>query len=176
MTTAREGDDAEIWSAIQARALNLQHSLFESYERHVSFGDLVIDRWQRASIYGFGEGSSCYDNVLVLGSVKVGRHVWIGPNVILDGSGGLEIGDYCAISAGAQIYSHNSVGWSTSLGQSPIERAPTRLGQGVYVGPGAIVEMGVSIGDCAVIGALTLVNKSIPSGARMFGVPGRLQE
>lgn len=44
-----------------------------------------------------------YNNVLVLGRVKVGRNTWIGPGCILDGSGGdLQIGDWCSISAGVR--------------------------------------------------------------------------
>ena len=33
-----------------------------------------------------------YDSVLVIGDVQVGKNTWIGPFVVLDGSGGLEIG------------------------------------------------------------------------------------
>ena len=35
---------------------------------------------------------------------------------------------------------------------------PTTIGNGVYIGPGAIIQMGVNIGDRAVISALSLVN------------------
>jgi acetyltransferase-like isoleucine patch superfamily enzyme len=42
--------------------------------------------------------------------VTVGKNCWIGPNVILDGSGGgLFIGDYVDISAGVHIYTHDTV-------------------------------------------------------------------
>src|SRR3954465_12163939 len=86
------------------------------YRRTLPFGDYVVDRWEKAQALGFGEGSSIYDSALVLGDVKVGCHTWIGPGVVLDGSGGLEIGDYCSISAGVQIYTHDSVAWATSGG------------------------------------------------------------
>jgi len=152
----------------------LQSHMREEFRRYVSFPDLLVDRWTRAREYGFGAGSSCYDNVLVLGEVAIGEETWIGPNVVLDGSGGLSVGAYCSISAGAQIYSHSSVEWSTSLGEAPINRSGTRIGDGVYIGPGAIVEMGVTIGDRAIIGALTLVRYDVPPGAKCFGVPGRL--
>lgn len=105
------------------------------FNRHVPFGDLISERSENAAAYGFGEGTTCYDNVLILGDVTVGRHSWIGPNVILDGSGGLEIGDYVSISAGVQIYTHDTVAWSTSLGQRPKVVAPTRIGSGAYIGP-----------------------------------------
>ena len=87
------------------------------WQRRVPLGDLMTDRWEIARDYGFGEGTSCYDNVLILGDVQVGAHCWIGPNVILDGSGGLTIGDHCAISAGVQIYSHDTVARYTSMGK-----------------------------------------------------------
>ena len=77
--------------------------------RHVSFGDLVADRFETARFMGFGIGTSVYNNVLVIGDVTVGENCWIGPNCLLDGSGGLTIGDHCSISAGVQIYTHNSV-------------------------------------------------------------------
>jgi len=154
----------------------LDENLARTFHRHTSFGDLLVDRWSRAAGYGFGKGSSCYDNVLVLGSVIVGEETWIGPNVVLDGSGGLSIGSFCSISAGAQIYSHNSVDWSTTLGKTPVSRSATSIGDGVYIGPGAIIEMGVTIGDRAVIGALTLVRSDVPAGSKCFGIPGQLRE
>src|SRR5262249_25437033 len=61
----------------------LRSQMKQKFNRHVSFGDLFTDRWETSRHYGFGEGTSCYDNVLILGSVVVGRHTWIGPNVIL---------------------------------------------------------------------------------------------
>ena len=155
---------------------SLQHMLQEEklrkFERRVSFGDLITDRWENAQQYDFGEGTSCYDNVFVLGDVKVGKNTWIGPNVILDGSGGgLVIGDYCAISAGVHIYTHDAVEWHTSLGKAPRLFKPTLIGDGVYIGPNSVVAMGVTIGDSAVIGSLSFVNKDIPRRAKAWGRP-----
>jgi acetyltransferase-like isoleucine patch superfamily enzyme len=148
----------------------------EQFDRRVSIGDLLTERGDNAAMYGFGEGTTMYDNVLVLGDVKVGCHTWIGPGCILDGSGGgLEIGDFCSISAGVQIYTHNTVRRSVSLGVEPVEYARTRIGNGVYLGPNVIVQMGVTIEDKAVIGANSFVNRDIPSGSRAFGSPARIQ-
>lgn len=145
-----------------------------SHDRHVSIPDLIADRWETAQFYGFGEGTSCYNNVLIIGNVQVGAHTWIGPNTILDGSGGLEIGDYVSISAGAQIYSHNTVAWSNSLGSETVERHSTKIGNGVYIGPNAVIQMGVTVADRSIIGAMTLVNQDVPAGYRCFGTPCRL--
>lgn len=168
-------NDSLLTKALKRIHQKLSLDLFEKWRRHVSWGDLFADRWETAKRYGFGEGTSCYDNVLILGEVKIGRHTWIGPNVILDGSGGLEVGDYCSISAGVQIYSHHTVEWSTSMGQAEYRYQPTRIGSGVYLGPQTVVQMGVTIGDLAVIGAMTMVNKDIPSKARAWGVPVKIQ-
>ena len=149
----------------------LDNDMKTQFERHVSIGDLVIDRWERAKTYGFGEGTSCYDNVLIIGEVKVGKNCWIGPNVILDGSGGLTIGDNCSISAGAQIYTHDSVQWATSMGEAEICRKSTIIGNGVYVGPQSIVTMGITVGDQCVIGAMSLVMESLAPRAKAYGIP-----
>jgi acetyltransferase-like isoleucine patch superfamily enzyme len=148
----------------------------DTFNRRVSVGDLLTERGDNAAMYGFGEGTTMYDNVLVLGEVKVGRQTWIGPNCILDGSGGsLEIGDWCSISAGVQIYTHNTVQRSISLGVEPIEYAPTKIGHGVYIGPNAVIQMGVSIGDKAIIGANSFVNRDVPCNSKAFGSPAKIQ-
>jgi acetyltransferase-like isoleucine patch superfamily enzyme len=148
----------------------------QMFGRRVSVGDLLTERCDNAAAYGFGEGTTMYDNVLVLGDVRVGRHTWIGPGCILDGSGGgLRIGDWCSISAGAQIYTHHTVQRSISLGKRPIDYAPTKIGDGVYLGPNAIVQMGVTIGDKAIVGANSLVNRDVPPGATVYGCPARLR-
>lgn len=149
----------------------------QQFARRVSVGDLLTDRPDNAAAYGFGEGTTMYDNVLVRGNVRVGRNTWIGPGCILDGSGAnLEIGDWCSISAGAQIYTHHTVNRSISLGAAAIDCAPTTIGNGVYIGPNAIIQMGVTIGDRAIIGANSLVNRDIPPGAKAFGCPARVRE
>lgn len=153
----------------------LRSRMMNKFHRKVSLGDLICDRWENAHFLGFGDGSSCYDNVLVIGDVKVGKNTWIGPQVILDGSGGcLQIGDNCSISAGVQIYTHHTVARTISIGNAPIENAPTTIGNGVYIGPQSVIQMGVTIGDHTVVGAMSFVNKSIPSGAKAYGIPAKI--
>ena len=162
--------------AIEELRRAAQSEKIEKFKRRVSFGDLVTDRWENAREYGFDEGTSCYDNVLIIGDVRVGKNTWIGPNVILDGSGGgLEIGDHCSISAGVQIYTHDTVQRSITMGAAPIDISPTKIGSGVYIGPNSIVSRGVTIGDRAVIGSMSFVNSDIPADARAWGAPARVQ-
>lgn len=162
-------------AALRTLIAELRREKREKFRRHVSVGDLLTDRWEIARDYGFGEGTSCYDNVLILGDVTVGRHCWIGPNVILDGSGGLTIGDHCDISAGVHIYTHHTVARALSGGIAPIDKAPVRIGSRVYIGPQTVVQKGVTIGDSVVIGAMSLVNCDIPSGAKAWGIPATIK-
>jgi len=167
--------EEKLMAKIKSIYMLLREQMWHVNKRHVSFGDLFTDRWETANTLGFGKGSSSYDNVLMLGDVQVGENTWIGPNVILDGSGGLTIGDYCSISAGVQIYTHHTVRWATSLGKEPIERAPVKIGSGVYIGPQSVIQMKVNIGDKAVVGACSFVNSDVPPGARVWGCPARIQ-
>jgi acetyltransferase-like isoleucine patch superfamily enzyme len=145
------------------------------YRRTLPFGDYVVDRWAKAVELGFGEGTSIYDSALVLGDVAVGRNTWIGPGVVLDGSGGLSIGSNCSISAGVQIYSHDSIRWALSGGSAEYEYAATSIGDNSYIGPQTVVAKGVRIGNGCLVGACSLVMSDIPDGAIAFGTPCRLK-
>jgi len=145
------------------------------FERSLPIGELLVDRWERAQALGFGENASIYDSALVIGEVKVGSDTWIGPFTILDGVGGLTIGDNCSISAGVQIYTHDTVNWALSGGQTQKQTAPTSIGSRCYIGPNTVISMGVTIGDGCVIGAGSLVMDDIPAGSKAFGTPCRVQ-
>lgn len=153
---------------IKKKYLEKFHNIKKKFKRSLSFGDYFTDRYERAKLEGFGKGSSVYDNVIIIGNVKVGRNTWIGPNCILDGSGNLEIGDNCSISAGVQIYTHNSVGKSVSLGSKKIQRKKTIIGNGVYIGPNSIITMGVKIKNKVIIGALSFVDKNLKTGEKFI--------
>lgn len=143
----------------------------KKWERTLPFADYFVDRWDKAKVLGFGDGSSVYDNVLILGDVTVGKDTWIGPNTVLDGSGKLTIGNNCSISAGVQIYTHDSIDWALSGGERSIEEEPTRIGNQCYIGPNAIIAKGVTIGDKCIVGANSLVLNDIASGSKAYGTP-----
>lgn len=144
------------------------------YRRTLPLADYVIDRWEKARELGFGEGSSIYDSVLVLGDVRVGENTWIGPFVVLDGSGGLTIGSHCSISAGVQIYSHDTVAWAVSGGQAKAMHAPTSIGDNCYIGPNTVIAKGVRIGNGCIVGANSLVLSDIEAGSKAYGIPCRV--
>lgn len=143
------------------------------WQRDLPFDELLFDRWERARSLGFGEGTSIYHNSYVYGEVKVGKHTWIGPYTLLDGSGGLTIGDYCSISAGVHIYTHDTVRWALSGGKAAYERAPVAIGDCCHIGAQTVIAKGVTIGDHCVIGACSFVNRDVPPYTVAFGIPCR---
>ncbi|WP_229955036.1 acyltransferase [Parasphingorhabdus litoris] len=147
----------------------------EKFDRSLPFGDYIVDRWEKAQALGFEEGASVYDNVCVFGDVQVGKNSWIGPNTILDGSGRLMIGSHCSISAGVQIYSHDTVAWAISGGKDAYEYGTTRIGDDCYIGPNTIIAKGVQIGDRCIVGANSLVLNDIPNDSKAWGNPAKLQ-
>ena len=152
----------------------LREGVMERWNRSLPFPDEVFDRWERAAFLGFGEGASVYESSVIIGDVAVGNGTWVGPNTILDGSAGLTIGAHCSISAGVQIYTHQTVAWSLSGGVADAARAPVTIGDRCYLGPTAIVSMGVNIGDQSVVGAGSFVNRDVPARSVVFGTPARV--
>jgi acetyltransferase-like isoleucine patch superfamily enzyme len=146
----------------------------KDFNRVMPIGDYISDRWEKAKYLGFGENSSIYDSSLVLGNVKVGKNCWIGPFTILDGSGGeLTIGDNCNISAGVQIYTHDTV--DRVIYGNEVIKANVSIGNNCYIGPNVVISKGVKIGDYVVIGANSFVNIDIPNYSKAFGVPAEIK-
>jgi acetyltransferase-like isoleucine patch superfamily enzyme len=165
---------ADLFEEIAALWRRLRDQVATRWQRTLPFGDYFVDRWEKARLLGFGEGASIYDSSMVIGDVLVGEHTWIGPFTILDGSGGLTIGSYCSISAGVQIYSHDTVLWALTGGGIGPERRATRIGSRCYIGPNTVIAKGVAIGDGSVVGANSLVLDDVPPGSKAFGTPCRV--
>lgn len=110
-----------------------------------------------------------------VGEPEIGAGTWVGAFTVIDGSGGLTIGRYCDISAGAQIYTHSTVARAMSEGRAPVERRPTVIGDHVHVGAGAIILMGSTIGHHSVVGAGAVVteNTVAPPRSLLVGVPAQ---
>ena len=167
---AEIGGHGQLWDLHHA----LREEMMRRWNRSVSFADELFDRWERAKFLGFGEGTSIYDSSLILGEVSVGENTWIGPYTVLDGRGGLSIGSFCSISAGVQIYSHDTVKWSLTAGRAKEERSPTVIGSSVYIAPMCIVSRGVTIGECSVVGANSFVRSDVPPYSIAVGSPARV--
>jgi serine acetyltransferase len=115
-----------------------------------------------------------HEHAWVVGQPTVGEGTWVGAFTLLDGSGGLTIGRGCDISSGAQVYTHSSARRCVSGRAYPrVDRAPVTIGDCVFIGAGAVVNMGVTIGDHAIVGAGAVVTRDVPAYTVVQGVPAR---
>lgn len=166
--------EREAWIAAAKSAFDHLRADFRArFQRDMPLEEMLYDRWERAKSLGFGDKTSIYHNSYVYGDVSVGESTWIGPFTLLDGSGGLKIGSFCSISAGVQIYSHDTVKWALSGGKAPYERKPVSIGDSCHIGAQAVITKGVIIGAHSVIGSCSFVNCDIPPYTVAFGVPCR---
>jgi carbonic anhydrase/acetyltransferase-like protein (isoleucine patch superfamily) len=167
-------DIDEFDDLLRAAHLRREQLLREQFERSLPFGDGFGDRWERARRLGFGPEASIYDSSVVIGDVFVGAHTWVGPFTVLDGSGGgLRIGEYCSISSGVHIYTHDTVRWALSRGAEERRTAPVAVGDACYIGSQSVVAAGVTIGTQCVVGANSFVDKAVPDRTVVAGTPAR---
>ncbi len=113
----------------------------------------------------------------VAGTPEIGEGTWIGAFTLIDGLGGLKIGRGCNISSGAQILSHSTARRCvTDRAHPDVDRKPTELGECVFVGANAVVQMGAKIGHHSIVGAgaVVLEDTVIPPYSLVVGVPARI--
>jgi serine O-acetyltransferase len=97
----------------------------------------------------------------------------IGSCVFIDHGMGVVIGETAEVGDGCTIYQGVTLG-GTSLYRGE-KRHPT-LGAGVVVGAGAKVLGGFEVGAGARIGSNAVVVRSVPAGATVVGIPGKIVE
>lgn len=111
------------------------------------------------------------------GHLEIGNEVSFGPNcAFYELRAGLEIGDFSMIGAGVCVSGVNH-GMSTTAVpyrfQQPDNR-PVRIGRNVWIGMNSTILPGVEIGDNTIIGAGSVVSRSIPQGMIAYGNPCRV--
>jgi maltose O-acetyltransferase len=106
-------------------------------------------------------------------NISVGMRVFLNFNCVILDVVSVAIGDFTQIGPAVQIYAADHP-------RDPAERRaglefgrPVRIGQNVWIGGGAIILPGVTIGDDAVVGAGSVVTRDVPAGATVIGNPAR---
>jgi acetyltransferase-like isoleucine patch superfamily enzyme len=108
------------------------------------------------------------------GGIRIGSRVEINNFAIVNGTGGVDIGDDTLIGPGVRLisYQHRFAAGSTIRSQVSDAR-PIRIGRDVWLGANAVVLAGVTVGDGAVIAAGAVVTRDVPANAVVAGVPAR---
>jgi acetyltransferase-like isoleucine patch superfamily enzyme len=102
--------------------------------------------------------------------MKVGRNVSVGLMAMFDVFFPqlISIGDNTIIGYNVTVLTHEFL-------VREYHKGPVEIGAGVLIGSNATILPGVRIGDGAVVGAGSLVNRDIPPGALAAGVPARIR-
>lgn len=86
-------------------------------------------------------------------------------------SSGVKLGNFVNVM-GSMICAGAEIGdFSTTTGFTVVENA--KIGSGVFVGSHAVVTEGVQVGDNAKVSAGSIVDKDVPQGITVYGIPAR---
>lgn len=108
------------------------------------------------------------------GVVTIGARAVIGVNNWMQGNGDITIGDDTILGPGVVITStDHQMDLALPIQQQPLSKRPVVIGRDVWIGANASIVAGVTIGDHAVIGANSLVNRNVPPAAIVGGCPAR---
>ena len=160
-------------STLEKQRKQVGRQFLQKWQRFLPLDEMLLDRWSKAKQLGFGKDSNAYEHSFIYGKPKVGRNVWIGPLTLIDGTGGLEIGDGCDVSVGAQILTHSTHLRCVSERKRDVETKPVKIGKHTFIGSDAIILPGVTIGDHCVVGAGAVVTKNVPPKTVVAGVPAK---
>jgi serine O-acetyltransferase len=94
----------------------------------------------------------------------------IGRGIMLDHATGFVVGETAVIGDHCSILQGVTLG---GTGKSDQDRHP-KIGNGVLIGAGAIVLGNIAVGDCARIGAGSVVVKPVPPRVTVAGVPAKV--
>jgi maltose O-acetyltransferase len=108
-------------------------------------------------------------------NIRLGSGVFLNFNCVLLDVITIEIGDRTQIGPAVQIYAADHPRDPQARRANLESGRPVRIGANVWIGGGAIILPGVTIGDDAIIGAGSVVTRDVPSGATVVGNPARLK-
>ena len=108
-------------------------------------------------------------------NVRVGKNCFIGGNSSYNDT---VIGNYCSLAMGVQVggmeHSYMDVSMSPRLSDKCVDGIITQIGHDVWIGADSIIKQGIRIGNGAVVGANSFVNKDVPPYAIVFGSPAKI--
>lgn len=144
--------------------------------------DICVEKFK---IFGVGAEFRPYAYAQACSKIAIGRNVVIRPGSFLfadprDGGGGICIEDDVLIGSGVHIYTNNhrfSDPCMPIINQGhpqPTLESSVVIRRGAWIGAGTIILQGVDIGENSVIGAGSVVTKSVPARSVAVGNPANV--
>jgi maltose O-acetyltransferase len=106
-------------------------------------------------------------------NIRLGDGVFLNFNCVILDVVEVTIGDRTQIGPAVQIYTADHPRDAETRRAGLEFGRPIRIGSDVWIGGGAILLPGVTVGDAAVIGAGSVVTRDVPAGVTVAGNPAR---
>lgn len=135
---------------------------------------------ERAAMLGMANGCRVRESAKIIApnNLVCGEYVWVGENVVLDASGGLEVGSHTTFAVGALVWTHSSVLANLELdnrsGNPWIARKQTKIGSGCYIGGPSSIYPGVTIGSKVIMLPMSVVTEDVPDNVMVGGSPAKI--
>ena len=107
---------------------------------------------------------------------RVGEGCFIGDDCLFDLADAITLSDQVTLAERVTVITHINVGYRNHPLQAafPSRQRPVIFHRGCFVGACATILPGVAVGEQAFVSAGALVNKSVPPGKVVSGVPARV--
>lgn len=103
-------------------------------------------------------------------TISIGDRTFLNDGVVIVSSASISIGRHCLIGDRVEMFDTN---YHEIEQGSDVVTAPIRIGNNVWIGRDVLLMPGVEIGDHSVIGARSVVSKSIPARVVAAGSPAK---
>ena len=135
----------------------------------------------QADMMEMGDNVRIDDFCILIGKIKLGSNIHIGAFCHLSGGAGIVMNDYSGLSQRCSLYTQSDDYSGRSMTNPTIpekfkevKSGEIVIGRHVIIGSSSVILPGVSIGEGASVGAMSLVNKSIEAWTMNVGIPCRV--
>ena len=104
--------------------------------------------------------------------LSIGKHVFLNRGVMFTDLGSIRLDDHVLIGPFARLLTVNHPESPTKRGG--VETAPIHVGRNAWIGAGATVLPGVTIGEDAIVAANATVTRDVPPRTIVAGTPARI--
>ncbi len=110
------------------------------------------------------------------GRVEIGPKTVLGQECTISAYSRVRIGEQCVIADRAMFidFDHGVVEVERPIRLQGIYTRDVEVGSNVWIGYGACILRGVSVGDNAIVGTNAVVTKDVPANAVVAGIPARV--